>query len=193
MLVIRFGLSYGLNIMPTIRLRFFIGLNIMPEIRLRFSRGLNIIPAIRLGFLRGLDILPAIRFGLSWGLDFMSAFLGTLFSRQKNMSAIRFMFFSFKRNFFVSLHSILTKTNRKNGSIVLGLSRRLRTYHLEGLSFREYLAINDIVQLYPQTLDDILIRHQQMAASITSELKVLPLSHPMYLLSAKHFPPPAIN
>lgn len=100
MLVIRFGLSYGLNIMPEIWLRFFIGLNIMPEIRLRFSRGLNIIPAIRLGFLRGLDILPAIRFGLSWGLDFMSAFLGTLFSRQNNMSAIRFMFFFFQKKLF---------------------------------------------------------------------------------------------
>ena len=54
------------------------------------------------------------------------------------------------------------------------LSRRLRTYDLEGLSFREYLAINHIVQIDPLPLDDILTRHQQIAAGITSRLKVLP-------------------
>ncbi len=54
------------------------------------------------------------------------------------------------------------------------LSRRLRTYDLEGLSFREYLVINHIVQIDPLPLDDILTRHQQIAAGITSRLKVLP-------------------
>ena len=54
------------------------------------------------------------------------------------------------------------------------LSRRLRTYHLEGLSFREYLAVNHIARLDPLPLDDILTRHQQIAAAITSQLKVLP-------------------
>ena len=54
------------------------------------------------------------------------------------------------------------------------LSRRLRTYHLEGLSFREYLTITHIAQLDTLTLDDILIHHQKIATTITSKLKVLP-------------------
>lgn len=54
------------------------------------------------------------------------------------------------------------------------LSRRLRTYHLAGLSFREYLAISNVVQLDTLSLDDILTRHQQIAAEITAKLKVLP-------------------
>ena len=54
------------------------------------------------------------------------------------------------------------------------LSRRLRTYHLEGLSFREYLAISNIIQQEPISLNDILSRHQQLASSIATKVKVLP-------------------
>ena len=54
------------------------------------------------------------------------------------------------------------------------LSRRLRTYHLEGLSFREYLAINHVAHIEALCLDEILTHHQQVAARITSNLKVLP-------------------
>lgn len=54
------------------------------------------------------------------------------------------------------------------------LSRRLRTYHLEGLSFREYLAISHIANLDTVTFEDILAHHQQIAASICSKLKILP-------------------
>ncbi|MCR4919645.1 MAG: AAA family ATPase [Prevotella sp.] len=54
------------------------------------------------------------------------------------------------------------------------LSRRIRTYHLEGLSFREYLAISNVAQLDTLSLEEILTRHQQIAATITSRLKVLP-------------------
>ena len=54
------------------------------------------------------------------------------------------------------------------------LSRRLRTYHLEGLSFREYLAISHIANLDTLTFEDILAHHQQIATSICSKLKILP-------------------
>lgn len=54
------------------------------------------------------------------------------------------------------------------------LSRRLRTYNLEGLSFREYLAISHIAQLDALNLDEILAHHQQIAAKITSRMKILP-------------------
>ena len=55
------------------------------------------------------------------------------------------------------------------------LSRRLRTYSLQGLSFREYLAISDIAHFDPIPLNDILTRHGQIASSIASKIKVLPL------------------
>lgn len=54
------------------------------------------------------------------------------------------------------------------------LSRRLRTYNLAGLSFREYLAINHIAQVDALPLDDILSHHQQIASGISSKLKILP-------------------
>lgn len=54
------------------------------------------------------------------------------------------------------------------------LSRRLRSYELNGLSFREYLAF-DGVRNYPvMTLDNILANHVSLASDITSEIKILP-------------------
>ena len=54
------------------------------------------------------------------------------------------------------------------------LSRRLRSYELNGLSFREYLAF-DGVRNYPMlTLDNILTNHVSLASDITSEIKILP-------------------
>ena len=55
------------------------------------------------------------------------------------------------------------------------LSRRLRMYQLEGLSFREYLAINGIADFKPVTLEEILTNHQQIASEIAGKLKVIPL------------------
>lgn len=54
------------------------------------------------------------------------------------------------------------------------LSRRIRMYHLQGLSFREYLAINGIADLPAITFDGILIQHQQISSEIAAKLKVIP-------------------
>ena len=54
------------------------------------------------------------------------------------------------------------------------LSRRLRMYHLEGLSFREYLSINEIADFKPVTLEEILTNHTQIASEIAGKLKVIP-------------------
>ncbi|MCR5455160.1 MAG: AAA family ATPase [Bacteroidales bacterium] len=54
------------------------------------------------------------------------------------------------------------------------LSRRLRMYHLEGLSFREYLAINEIADLKAFTLEEIITNHQQIASEIAGKMKILP-------------------
>lgn len=54
------------------------------------------------------------------------------------------------------------------------LSRRLRIYMLHGLSFREYLDINDIAHLSVLSMEEILSKHMQQASSITSKVKVIP-------------------
>ncbi len=54
------------------------------------------------------------------------------------------------------------------------LSRRLRSYELNGLSFREYLAF-ETVRNYPvMKIDDVLTNHVSLASDITSEIKILP-------------------
>lgn len=54
------------------------------------------------------------------------------------------------------------------------LSRRAITYHLHGLSFREFLLFEDKLELPPFSLRDILEKHQTIAGNITSKLKILP-------------------
>jgi len=76
---------------------------------------------------------------------------------------------------YPSLHIVLTGSSLLEiDNAEADLSRRLRTYHLEGLSFREYLAITGIAQLEPVGISDLLTRHSQIAAGISSKLKVLP-------------------
>lgn len=58
---------------------------------------------------------------------------------------------------------------------VADLSRRCRMYDMHGLSFREYLLFKNVVTLEPLRLDEILSGHEQMAASITGKIKILPL------------------
>lgn len=54
------------------------------------------------------------------------------------------------------------------------LSRRVRMYHLHGLSFREYLELKGVATLPTLQLEEILTHHVQRAAEITSQIKILP-------------------
>lgn len=68
---------------------------------------------------------------------------------------------------------------------VADLSRRCRMYELRGLSFREYLGFEGVVDLPALPLADILENHVSLASGITSKIKVLPrfedyLSHGYY-------------
>lgn len=56
---------------------------------------------------------------------------------------------------------------------IADLSRRCLYYHLQGLSFREYLSFAAGVQLPTCTLVDIWTRHQALASEICSKVKVL--------------------
>ena len=76
---------------------------------------------------------------------------------------------------YPNLHIVFTGSSLLEiDSAEADLSRRLRTYHLEGLSFREYLAINHVANLETLTFEDVLTHHQQIASGICSKLKILP-------------------
>jgi hypothetical protein len=54
------------------------------------------------------------------------------------------------------------------------LSRRAVTYNLQGLSFREFLNFENNLNLKSFSLEDILNHHQNIAADIVAQIKVLP-------------------
>ena len=58
-------------------------------------------------------------------------------------------------------------------SLVGDLSRRHRLYTLEGLSFREYLMLEQVATLPVLTLEEVLQDHFMKASQITSKIKVL--------------------
>jgi len=55
------------------------------------------------------------------------------------------------------------------------LSRRAVRFHLHGLSFREFLALENEISLEPISLHDILNNHTNLATEIASKIKILPL------------------
>lgn len=77
---------------------------------------------------------------------------------------------------FPELHIVFT------GSSILeiyksdaDLSRRAVKFELHGLSFREYLALENVMNIPAISIDEILKNHSDIAAEITSKLKILPL------------------
>ncbi len=54
------------------------------------------------------------------------------------------------------------------------LSRRCIFYDMHGMSFREYLAFNQICQIDKTSLEDLLENHVKIALDLTTQLKVLP-------------------
>jgi uncharacterized protein len=55
------------------------------------------------------------------------------------------------------------------------LSRRKSSYRLAGLSFREYLALNGIINFESYSLTYLLANHQDISNEITGKIKVIPL------------------
>jgi predicted AAA+ superfamily ATPase len=55
------------------------------------------------------------------------------------------------------------------------LSRRVVDYELFGLSFREFLAFENIKNIAVVSLDDLLKKHVEIAAEITKGIKIMPL------------------
>ena len=55
------------------------------------------------------------------------------------------------------------------------LSRRQAVYNLKGLSFREFLSFEGVMDEQVLSLDDIVANHRAIASDITSRTKILPL------------------
>ena len=55
------------------------------------------------------------------------------------------------------------------------LSRRKSSYLLYGLSFREYLVYNKIATYEVVPFEDLLLNHENLATTITKNLKIIPL------------------
>lgn len=76
---------------------------------------------------------------------------------------------------YPDLHIVYTgssvlKINQNEGD----LSRRQLVYTLPGLSFREYLSFENILDKPAIALDDLLENHQRYAMEILTEVKILP-------------------
>lgn len=57
---------------------------------------------------------------------------------------------------------------------VADLSRRARQYTMAGLSFREYLALEGVIDILPIDLPNLLEDHFKIAQEIANEIKVIP-------------------
>ena len=55
------------------------------------------------------------------------------------------------------------------------LSRRQAVYGLKGLSFREFLSFEGVMDLSPLRLEDIVVSHREIAGEICEKAKILPL------------------
>lgn len=55
------------------------------------------------------------------------------------------------------------------------LSRRAITYQINGLSFREYLILNNTITIPPLTIEEILNNHTQLSTDLAQKFK--PLAH----------------
>ncbi|AFL85899.1 putative ATPase (AAA+ superfamily) [Belliella baltica DSM 15883] len=73
-------------------------------------------------------------------------------------------------HFIVSGSSILEIQKGKGD-----LSRRAAVYHLAGLSFREYLMLENQIDLPPISLNEILANHQALSESITDQADITKL------------------
>jgi len=75
------------------------------------------------------------------------------------------------------------------------LSRRAMKHELHGLSFREYLALENVMDIKPFSLEEILRNHTNIASDISSTVKILPLFkaylehgyYPFYRESIKNY------
>ena len=75
---------------------------------------------------------------------------------------------------FPRLHIVITGSSMLQlNETEADLSRRCRTYTMQGLSFREYLRLEEVAQLPVLSLGEVLKNHTTIAAHISSQLPVM--------------------
>ena len=75
---------------------------------------------------------------------------------------------------FPKLHIVITGSSMLQlNETEADLSRRCRTYTMQGLSFREYLKLEDVAQLPVLTLEKVLQNHTTISAHISNQLPVM--------------------
>lgn len=75
---------------------------------------------------------------------------------------------------FPKLHIVITGSSMLQlNETEADLSRRCRTYTMQGLSFCEYLKLEDVAQIPTLTLEDVLLNHSTIAAHISNQLPVM--------------------
>ena len=90
----------------------------------------------------------------------------------KNWQAlVKNLYDQFPKMNFVYSGSSLLKIDHAKGD----LSRRQAVYHLKGLSFREFLSLEGVLEQPVLALEEILGNHRRIAADIIGKFKVLPL------------------
>ena len=55
------------------------------------------------------------------------------------------------------------------------LSRRVISYYLPGLSFREYIILNNTIEFSPITLEEIVQSHRRISLDTTNQFQPLPI------------------
>lgn len=65
--------------------------------------------------------------------------------------------------------SSMLKIDHNEGDI----SRRQLIYTMHGMSFREYLAFEEIIDVHAISLEELLANHQRIAMGVTAEVKIL--------------------
>ena len=77
---------------------------------------------------------------------------------------------------YPDLHIVYTGSSMLKIESSLGdLSRRQASYVLPGLSFREFLQLEGVLDIPAVALDDLLTGHSGIAGDITGKIKILPL------------------
>lgn len=114
------------------------------------------------------DIIETIEYLYSYGVRYL--FLDEIHHYMNWQMLIKNLYDTYKELHIVFTGSSMLEIKDGEGD----LSRRAIIYELRGLSFREYLAFENIIQIDSYTLEDLISKHEIIAENICSKIQILP-------------------
>lgn len=114
------------------------------------------------------DVIETIDYLYTYGVRYL--FLDEIHHHKNWQLLIKNLYDTYKQLHIVFTGSSMLELKEGEGD----LSRRAIMYELKGLSFREYLEFENLVELPPLTLDYLLEHHVRVAEEICSKIAVLP-------------------